>query len=214
MGNGNTNGCCSCGTEQEKCSLDTQVCTETSPELTTTNVQTTVGAINKIKTIKMHRSKVIERVKPQLNLLTHPAINLLPPLLKEELKDKTGLIEPVKPMSETIIRFPTNFKIGPINFRKERKNSPQDTYEIEKSIGKGCFGEVKKIKDKKTGDYRAMKTIDKSNCQMTDSYIDEIEIIKRLVWLAINESRVGSSKCGEILRVLPGREIPLYRNRV
>ena len=43
------------------------------------------------------------------------------------------------------------------------------------------FGEVKKIKDRKTGEYRAMKIIDQTNCQKTDSYVDEIEIIKRLV---------------------------------
>ena len=78
----------------------------------------------------------------------------------------------------------TNFKIEPQYFRGERNiESLEDRYIIEDIIGKGGFGEVKRIKDKTNNTFRALKIINKKSCQMTDDFADEIEIIKKLVIL-------------------------------
>ena len=78
-------------------------------------------------------------------------------------------------------KAPTNFKLEARHFRIEKKGSLTDKYIIEECIGKGSFGEVKKIRDKSTGISRALKVISKEHCQKTDSFADEIEIIKKLV---------------------------------
>ena len=80
------------------------------------------------------------------------------------------------------LKCTTNFKIEPQCFRIEKNiDSLEDIYILEDSIGKGGFGEVKRIKNKSNGACRALKIINKSNCQMTDNFADEIEIIKKLV---------------------------------
>ena len=79
-------------------------------------------------------------------------------------------------------KTPTNFKIEPFHFRIEKnKTAFKLKYDVEETIGKGSFGEVKRIKEKNTGSYKALKTISKSHCQTTDNYADEIQIIKKLV---------------------------------
>jgi hypothetical protein len=72
-------------------------------------------------------------------------------------------------------------KIDPSGFRLENKDPVTQKYEILCSLGKGSFGEVKKIKDKKTGEMRAMKVISRKNCQTTVNYFEEIKILKQLV---------------------------------
>lgn len=54
-------------------------------------------------------------------------------------------------------------------------------YEIGPTIGRGNFGEVKLIMRKITKEKRALKIISKCHCQQTDNFLDEIEIIKKLV---------------------------------
>lgn len=84
--------------------------------------------------------------------------------------------------TDSFFKTPTNFKIEPLHFRTERrKNAFEERYIIEDTIGKGTFGEVKRIQDKDTGLYKSLKIISKANCQMTDHFADEIEIIKKLV---------------------------------
>jgi len=84
--------------------------------------------------------------------------------------------------TEPMLRYPTNFKIEPAHFRKEcTKESFICRYSAGETIGKGSFGVVKKIQDLETGIYRAVKIISKENCQRTDNFADEIEIIKKLV---------------------------------
>ena len=94
------------------------------------------------------------------------------------------------------IRCPTNFKIGPQCFRAERKESLKDRYSIGDSIGKGGFGEVKKVTDKVTGIFKAVKIINKTNCSITTNFANEIEIIRNLVFLYIV---IGSSEYSEVL---------------
>lgn len=98
--------------------------------------------------------------------------------------EQKGLGVPKAPSGpkESMLRFPTNFKIEPVHFRKEcTKESFMSRYSAEEIIGSGSFGIVKKIQDQETGLYRAVKIISKNNCQRTDNFADEIEIIKKLV---------------------------------
>ena len=83
---------------------------------------------------------------------------------------------------DTLKKMVTNFKVEPSHFRcEQKKETLTERYVIEGTIGQGSFGEVKKIKEKGTGQIRAIKIIGKANCQQTDTFADEIEIIKKLV---------------------------------
>lgn len=94
------------------------------------------------------------------------------------IAEKGGLVAP----ADSMIRFPTNFKIEPVHFRKEcTKESFLSRYSPGEIIGRGSFGVVKKIQDQETKAYRAVKIISKDKCQHTDNFVDEIEIIKKLV---------------------------------
>jgi len=84
--------------------------------------------------------------------------------------------------TNSLIRSMTNFKIEPSHFRCEKKKeSLGDKYEIQGTLGQGSYGEVKKIISHGTGEVRALKIICKTQCQQTDNFSDEIEIIKKLV---------------------------------
>ncbi len=71
-------------------------------------------------------------------------------------------------------------KVEPMLFRCERKLSPEERYEHLEMIGKGSFGEVRKVKDVVTGKISVMKSIQKSRCQRSELVVDEIEILKQL----------------------------------
>jgi len=64
--------------------------------------------------------------------------------------------------------------------RGERKGDISEKYELLYVIGKGAYGEVRKIKNKVNGELRAVKIISKSKCQTTDNYFEEFEILKKL----------------------------------
>lgn len=71
--------------------------------------------------------------------------------------------------------------VTPQRFRIEKKGKLEDLYEIKELIGKGGFGEVKKIRNKITNEIRALKIMLKSKCQMTKEISDEISILQKLV---------------------------------
>ena len=99
----------------------------------------------------------------------------------EDSSDKQGATEiNIEPWPN--IRITTNFKVEPGCFRGEKsRDLMNDTYEIGDVIGVGSYGEVRRIRSKTTGVIKALKIIEKINCQMTDNFADEIEIIKKLV---------------------------------
>ncbi len=66
-------------------------------------------------------------------------------------------------------------------FRRERKESVDTSYELMYVLGKGSFGEVRKVRDKETKECRAMKVISKANCKTTVNYREEVDILKQLV---------------------------------
>ncbi len=73
--------------------------------------------------------------------------------------------------------------LDPQHFRRENKNVVNEKYEIVEKIGKGAFGEVKKVKEKLTGCIRAMKVIPKDKCEASSKFGDEIKILQKLVFL-------------------------------
>lgn len=67
-------------------------------------------------------------------------------------------------------------------FVTEQKGKIKSKYRILETIGKGSYGEVKKIVYKNTGEVRAMKIIRKDDVsqEFMESLVNEIEILKQL----------------------------------
>jgi len=65
-------------------------------------------------------------------------------------------------------------------FIHEKKGKITNDYEVLSVIGKGGFGEVKKVIHKLTGDIRAMKIIKKESCDegYLKSLSNEINILR------------------------------------
>jgi len=101
-------------------------------------------------------------------------------------KTKSALLQP-ESGSNTLKRTnPRKSVMGmvvdPSNFRVESKCPLEEKYEILYMIGKGTFGEVKKIRDRDTKIERAVKIVKKEKCKVSSSLIEEIEILKKLVF--------------------------------
>ena len=73
------------------------------------------------------------------------------------------------------------FGLPPSYFRRENKSGMEEKYEILGSVGKGAYGEVKKVKERQSGQIRAVKIMPKATCQMTSNSADEIKILQSLV---------------------------------
>lgn len=167
--------------------------TSKSVQLTTEAVKTvdkyitSQVSINKVKSIPTHKSrKMLEYKWPSSRHLLESEANTR----SYERRASVNIDEKYDSMvsnlksSRSYMKCPTNFKIEPRHFRTEKKKETlNDRYTIEEVIGKGKFGEVKRIRDKSTKLHRALKIINKANCQETDNLVDEIEIIKSLASL-------------------------------
>jgi calcium-dependent protein kinase len=62
----------------------------------------------------------------------------------------------------------------------QEEGSYTESYEVEKTLGEGTFGKVVKVRHKVTGQFRAMKIIDKINSESDMDIRNEIEILKTL----------------------------------
>jgi len=71
------------------------------------------------------------------------------------------------------------FQLTPMCFRSEKK-SIEDRYQILEMIGKGAFGEIRKIRDRFTKEIKVLKTLHKSQCQDAKEFSEEIKILQRL----------------------------------
>lgn len=118
-------------------------------------------------------------------------------VLKFECKEDRKITKPES--SILISRVPTNLKVTPSFFRIEKSGKLEDSYNTLGLIGKGGYGEVRKIQDKVTREIRAVKVISKAKCQKTAAFSDEIRILQKIVKLIKN---IGSSKHCEIIRFL------------
>jgi len=130
---------------------------------------------NDVKVMRIHSSPINLNKKSKALVITFP----------NELTEKPVPVESVKTTKRDFLinlRVPTNFKIEPLHFREEKsKEFLYDKYIFEEMIGQGSFGEVRKVKDKLTSQYRAIKILKKTDCKITDNYVDEIEILKKMV---------------------------------
>lgn len=79
------------------------------------------------------------------------------------------------------VKRASNLKVNPRCFRVEKSGKVEDNYEMLEVIGKGGYGEVRKIRDLRTKEIKAVKVIAKNRCQTTSSFSDEISILQELV---------------------------------
>ena len=99
------------------------------------------------------------------------------------------------------------------NFRGEKRGTVEERYQLLGTIGRGAFGEVKKIKDRTTGETRALKVCPKSHGQVAKEDIgDEIAILQQLV--RTRSELAGPPERRALLRVLSRRDAALPRDRV
>ena len=113
-----------------------------------------------------------------------------------------GIHTPKSLTSSMDLELCASLKVGPQLFRGERKMNLSDKFEQLEIIGKGSFGEVRKVKDRASGKISVMKSMLKSQCQKSELIVDEIEILKQLV--LFSATHIGSSPYRSIIRVLPG----------
>lgn len=76
------------------------------------------------------------------------------------------------------------------NFKAENTGILDDKYEQVGYIDSGAFGEVRKVRDKSSGQLRALKVMRKSRCQKTNNFADEIKILQKLVFHKHQLSRI------------------------
>ena len=100
--------------------------------------------------------------------------NLLAPDESNSINSNSGIsVDPDKLIAEAV-------PFDPSSLVKKRKVNINDEYEILNIIGRGAFGEVKKIKSKTTNKTFAMKVISKLLFKETDNLKSEIDILKTL----------------------------------
>ena len=68
-------------------------------------------------------------------------------------------------------------KFGRDTFIGKSKNSLQDVYEVVKQLGKGGYGKVYQVRNKKTGELRACKQLSKLNISDLVKFEREIDIL-------------------------------------
>ena len=69
------------------------------------------------------------------------------------------------------------------NFVGKAKGKLLDYYEVDKQLGKGGYGKVYEVKNKKTGEIRACKHLSKLNIKDLEKFRREIEILKKWIIL-------------------------------
>ena len=102
----------------------------------------------------------------------------------EEIQDMTHLCTGEASQTIKAEKARKSILVDLSRFRLERKSSVEDKYVVLNALGKGSFGEVKLVMDKKTSSKRALKVISKDTCMPSKNYADEIEILKKLVTLS------------------------------
>lgn len=161
------NTCCACAENKEPHTIESSVLNE-HQEPTYEKEVTISSLAYPIRSISIHESKQTGHI--HLETLNN---------ISKKKSIPSGL--EVKHF-DSLKKMVTNFKVEPSNFRcEQKKETLASRYDIEGTIGQGSFGEVKRIKEKGTGQIGAIKIIGKANCQQTDTFADEIEIIKKLV---------------------------------
>jgi hypothetical protein len=115
---------------------------------------------------------------------------------KRQVKYQTEVVEKLqlndnREMSKKITTSTSKLNISGSSFiRQKHFKEFSEEYEEITQVGKGklnmrkgAFGVVKKVKHLKTNQIRAMKMVQKTLIKDDKAYIDEIEILKKLVQL-------------------------------
>lgn len=154
--------------------------------------------VQSIKSFNTHQSimnspkqKSYSKIKEEINNKKEEE-KAKPIVVLQPAAKATTTIEPInmKPSITSYRKLSSiQVEISADIFRCENTGHWEDKYEIVCFIDRGGFGEISKIRDKTTGAIRALKTMSKIKCQMTDNFADEIIILKKLVYfLSINIS--------------------------
>ena len=101
----------------------------------------------------------------------------------KDAQESTYALKPYTPVIPTVAHSSAGLNqlnIDPNNLISEKRGRITKDYQILELLGKGGFGEVKKVVHKLTRDVRAMKIIKKDKCD--ESYLatltNEIRIMK------------------------------------
>lgn len=166
--------CCPPSREQSEFAKNAQIITDLVGE--TDDCVKPLTSINEVRSIPMHESRKMLETKCLNNT------QMATTYTSGQAQDRPSAVSSNMKSNLTYIKCPTNFKIEPGHFRIEKKKETlEDRYVIEDVIGQGKFGVVRRIQDRQSELYRAIKIINKANCQETDNLVDEIKIIKSLV---------------------------------
>ena len=74
-----------------------------------------------------------------------------------------------------------SLKINPSNYRVEKTGKVNEIYQSLELVGKGGYGEIRKVRNRITNEIRAVKIIAKDQAQMIEFFSEEINILKQLV---------------------------------
>ena len=70
-----------------------------------------------------------------------------------------------------------SLRIGKESFVNIMEGDITQFYEVQKKIGEGAYGRIYKVRDKQSGDIRAMKQVTKAKIQDMGKFQDEIKIL-------------------------------------
>ena len=163
--------------------------------------QSPTGTINVYKHDQVFAEPKEELKVPQIKILEEEKTEESPATAKKDEEDdeKTlrmlaevaermhnAMLKPTETMNVSLKdgksrQSISNIPIDLSSFRLERRFALLDQYEELYTVGSGTFGIVKKIKDKKTLTTRALKMINKAQCNPAIDIKEEIEILKYLV---------------------------------
>jgi len=95
-------------------------------------------------------------------------------------QSKIAKKQSIQSTTRIIKKSTSNFNAGFSNFRCENTGNLEDSYELLEAIGKGAFGIVRVVLDRSTNEKRAVKIIDKTKCDITVAFSEEISILQKL----------------------------------
>ena len=133
------------------------------------------------------RRSMMNNAIPLENIKTNSIHEIETPPKQINLSDLGSMGKPSKLkiarfMSLVSVPEPSkSLKVSPSHFRVEKVGRFEDQYRTLDLIGKGGYGEVKKIENRITKEIRAVKVMEKSKSQTTASFVDEIHILQKLV---------------------------------
>lgn len=93
----------------------------------------------------------------------------------------------LRPRTEVVISLEKKLvnRLSAGCFRRENKRRIEEKYEMLEVVGKGAHGEIRKVRDRSTGDVRAVKIVPKESNSIVTNFEEEIAILQKLVILLV-----------------------------